>query len=97
MHIGLSHQVAWSYKDEYFGLVYLDADHSYEGVMKDLNAWFPKLVPGGIMAMHDFLAPEYGVKKAVEDFVNTMGDKVSKVYLLLENKREDAGGYFFKQ
>lgn len=36
-------------------MVFVDGDHSYEGCKGDIEAWFPHLVPGGIMAVHDFL------------------------------------------
>ena len=34
--------------------IFIDGDHSYEAVRADLAAWEPKLVPGGILAGHDF-------------------------------------------
>jgi hypothetical protein len=53
--------------------VYLDARHSYEGVTEDLEAWFPLLRPGGIMAGHDyndgvFIEGVHGVRSAVDEF-----------------------------
>lgn len=48
---------------EYFGatfsfaapnMVFVDGDHSYEGCKGDIEAWFPHLKDGGIMAVHDF-------------------------------------------
>lgn len=35
-------------------MVFIDGDHSYEGCKGDIEAWFPHLVPGGIMAIHDY-------------------------------------------
>lgn len=93
---GLSVEATKIVSDNSLGLVYLDADHSYEGVMNDLNAWFPKLVKGGIMASHDYAMSEYGVRQAFEEFTKINASQVSKIYLLIENKREDSGGYFFK-
>jgi predicted O-methyltransferase YrrM len=34
--------------------VYVDARHDYCGVMEDLQAWWPLLKPGGIIAGHDY-------------------------------------------
>lgn len=34
-------------------LVFVDADHSYEGIRRDFEAWRPLLAPGGIIAFHD--------------------------------------------
>lgn len=53
--------------------VFIDADHSYEGVREDIIAWFPKLKPGGLLCGHDWDHPdhagEWGVREAVEEFV----------------------------
>jgi len=90
---GLSGAMSIHVPDNSLGLVYVDCDHSYEGCFKDLCVWMPKLVEGGVMAMHDFLARQYGVKKAVEDF--THGKYT--VHLIPEDKDEDAGAYFLNK
>ena len=46
--------------------LFIDGDHSYEGVKADVDAWFEKLKPGGIIIMHDISWAE-GVIKVVED------------------------------
>lgn len=53
--------------------VYIDARHDYAAVMEDLNVWFDKVRPGGIVAGHDYIdgtfpAGEFGVKSAVDEF-----------------------------
>ena len=35
--------------------VYLDARHTYDAVTEDLEAWWPKIKPGGIMAGEDYM------------------------------------------
>ena len=35
--------------------VYIDANHSYDGFMADLNFWVPKVKPGGLISGHDYL------------------------------------------
>lgn len=62
------------YEDESLDFVYIDADHSYEGCFKDLEAWYPKVRKGGIFAGHDYINaifPEtiFGVKSAVDKFL----------------------------
>lgn len=37
------------------GMVFIDGDHSYEGCKADIEAFMPLLLPGGILACHDFL------------------------------------------
>jgi hypothetical protein len=56
--------------------VFIDAAHDYESVKADLEAWVPRIGPGGFIAGHDYFdAP--GVKQAVDerfgDQVQTLG------------------------
>jgi hypothetical protein len=53
------------YEDESLDFVFLDADHSYEGVRSDIEAWLPKVKRGGIFAGHDFAHYFPGVMRAV--------------------------------
>ncbi len=46
---------AKTFPDEFFDYIYIDARHDYCGVREDLEAWYPKLKVGGLMAGHDFL------------------------------------------
>lgn len=64
-HKCLSWDAAELFKDGYFDLVYIDADHSYKGCSKDIQAWLPKMKKGSILAGHDFW--NEGVKQAVYD------------------------------
>jgi hypothetical protein len=52
-----------------FDLVFLDADHSYEGVRGDIWAWRQVVKPGGILAGHDLNWP--GVRQAVDEAFGT--------------------------
>jgi hypothetical protein len=51
--------------------IYIDANHNEEYVRRDLALWYPKLVPGGIFAGHDYCSTATwpGVRVAVDDFV----------------------------
>jgi len=89
---GFSVDMAVKIKDQSLDFVYLDADHSYEGVLADLMAWFPKLKDGGLIAGHDYLNVAYGVNQAVHDFC----EFCYKPILIPEHKDEDAGFYFIK-
>lgn len=37
--------------------ILVDGDHSYEGVKRDIELYYPILAPGGVMVFHDFLPP----------------------------------------
>lgn len=65
---GLTTDMANNIPDESLGMIYIDACHEYECVKKDLELYYPKVVPGGIIAGHDFLNLSYGVNRAVKEF-----------------------------
>lgn len=53
--------------------IYLDAEHSYEAVARDIDVWSGKVRPGGVLAGHDY-TPEFdGVRRAVDQFVARRG------------------------
>jgi hypothetical protein len=88
---GNSVDMAKKVPDQSLCLVYIDGDHSYEGVTNDINAWLPKLIPTGIMAFHDYKNKNYGVNAAVKDFCNV---RRILIHEIPEDKPEDAGAYF---
>ena len=73
-----SDKASKSFPDEYFDFIYLDADHTYEGIKRDLNCWYPKVKNGGILSGHDYIdgdltlrlghSVRFGVVDAVEEF-----------------------------
>lgn len=68
-----SHEAASEFEDKSIDYIFLDADHTYEGVKKDLEAWYPKLKTGGIFSGHDYYPhpPDDGVFRAVNEFFET--------------------------
>lgn len=73
-HQGLSASVLASFADETFDWIYIDADHSYEGVLADARAAAPKLKRGGLLIFNDFAHVDlefgrYGVHRAAVDFL----------------------------
>lgn len=77
---GLSSRVASLFPDEYFDFVFLDANHTYEGVTEDARSWYPKVKTNGYLMGHDYLdctmcdtdigimPTVFGVKSAVDHF-----------------------------
>jgi hypothetical protein len=53
-------------KDEALHLCFIDAAHSYVGVMRDIKAWYPKVKKGGWICGHDI--DRVTVKQAVTEF-----------------------------
>jgi len=62
-----SAKAAELYQDNSVDFVFIDADHSYEAVKKDIIAWMPKIKEGGILAGHDVYWPD--VNKAVKELL----------------------------
>lgn len=63
------------FEDISVDISFLDAGHSYNAVLADLKAWYPKMKNGSIMAGHDYNSWE-GVKKAVLEFFGKEPDKI---------------------
>jgi len=49
-------------------MVFVDGDHTREGCLADIKAWYPKVCPGGIICGHDYGRKKYGVTEAVNEF-----------------------------
>lgn len=72
------------FPDEYFDFIYIDADHAYDAVVKDLTMWWPKIKKGGLFCGDDYIpdngdiwlvdgetqtyAGKFGVRQAVDEF-----------------------------
>jgi len=90
---GLSWDISNSFDDNFFDIAYIDADHSYESVVKDINAIYPKVKKGGYIIFNDFTSWShyesipYGVYRAVCEFVKDKNLPIK--YLSLESS-----GYF---
>ena len=62
------------YDVETFDFVYIDDDHSYDGIQRSFNAWFPKVRKGGIISGHDYAPAHHkndcdGVREFIDEFM----------------------------
>jgi hypothetical protein len=65
---GDSAETASCFADGEVDAVFIDADHSYEAVKRDIAAWLPKLRSGGLIFGHDYEPNEFGgVVRAVDE------------------------------
>ena len=73
LHQGDSAQVLQSFEDGFFDWIYIDADHSYEGVMRDIQQAVRVVKPDGLIVFNDYMQYSplerlpYGVMKAVNE------------------------------
>ncbi len=73
VHRGMSWDVAESFGDDSLDWVYIDADHSYESVRRDLAAYVPKVKAGGLITGDDYFRGQGwwgdGVVRAVDELI----------------------------
>jgi ubiquinone/menaquinone biosynthesis C-methylase UbiE len=74
-HLGDSAKTLGSFPAAHFDWIYIDGDHTYAGVKRDLAAAHRVLKPGGYMMCNDYTnwdvksAQPYGVAKAVNEMI----------------------------
>lgn len=79
IHRDYSTNVLPQFPDHYFDWVYVDANHTYDAVLADLESCLPKINPMGFIAGHDYIDTpywqqrHYGVVAAVEEFCRRHG------------------------
>ena len=74
IHSG-SWEAASKFEDKSVDFVFIDANHTYDAIRKDIDYWLPKIKPGGMLSGHDYNEDWHvGVKKAVDE---TFKDKVN--------------------
>jgi hypothetical protein len=62
------------FADAFFDWIYIDGDHRYEAVKRDLEDYFPKVKPRGLMLCDDYHYAGHwddGVTRAVDEFMRT--------------------------
>ena len=59
------YEVISMFHDETLDFVYIDALHTEAEMLRQIDAWLPKIKPGGAIGGHDFCDYFSGIKKAV--------------------------------
>ena len=86
-HQGDSANILHGFKPGTFDWIYIDGDHAYEGVCKDLAAAHVALKPGGYLMCNDYAnwcslaVTPYGVARAVNEFIVSEGYAVEGLAL----------------
>lgn len=77
LHKGKSDNLLSKFDDGYFDIIYIDGDHSYDGVKKDLEVSWLKIKNNGYITGHDYTPTFQGVIDAVDEFCYKYNQKIS--------------------
>lgn len=65
--------------DRSLDLAFIDAEHTRAAVAEDLQAWAPKVRPGGWIGGHDYGHPKFpGVREAVDAWASVRGATIQR-------------------
>jgi len=88
---------AENFEDDSLDFVYIDALHNYTAVKADMEAWYPKLKVGGVLAGHDYSLQDWpGIFTAVEEFseeIDILALITGTVGNAIESHTGDSGEY----
>lgn len=84
-----SEDAAIFFPDHFFDYVYIDGEHSYDAVKRDLSNYSPKVKVGGYLIGDDY--GWTGVAPAVQEFLSEHQDEF---FLLSDPYLENTGGQF---
>ena len=84
IHKSYSHLFLQNQADNTYDIIYIDGDHSYNGVKQDLTHAYSKIKNGGYIMGHDYEMNmqkalhnyNFGVKRAVDEFCITYNQKI---------------------
>ncbi|MGK3967331.1 class I SAM-dependent methyltransferase [Sorangium sp. So ce118] len=78
VHRLASTQAATRFAGASLDLVFLDGSHDRAAVLADLEAWWPRLKPGAVLAGHDHNEKHAGVMEAVARFMASAGRVIER-------------------
>jgi len=85
-----------------FDFIYIDGNHKYEAVKKDLEIWYPKIRIGGVLCGHDYdpalAVPQVSeVHKVVDEFCAAKKLKLNTDYANKVNPHKGSDWYVIKK
>lgn len=69
-----SHEASLRFSDSSIDFVFIDGDHRFDAVVRDLKDWWPKVGPGGVLVGDDY--DWQSVRDAVDRFALSRGLRV---------------------
>ena len=87
-HRQYSYRAAGAFPDRHFDFVYLDGDHRYEYVLRDLLDFSEKIKDDGLILGHDFFEDEFAAKEnyGVVGAVGTFLARTNFVFVALTHE-----------
>ena len=76
LHMDFSYNIYNKFEDGFFDFIYIDANHEYDEVKKDIELYLPKLASNGIIGGHDY----HEVWPDVVDAVNETVGEPTQIY-----------------
>jgi len=67
--LGDSVKIGKAWKRGKVNIVFIDGDHTENGVRRDIEAWIDHILPGGIIIFHDYDSVYWGAIKDVVDVI----------------------------
>ena len=77
------------FSDKSLDFVYLDGDHRYEIVRRELDLYYPLVRIGGLFAGHDFSHAQNGPQRAVAGFCSK--HKIQSIFSAPDNQPDKRG------
>lgn len=68
LHRAFSYDAVNEFKNDSVDFIFIDGDHSYDAVKRDVINWLPKVKSGGVIAMHD-IGWDCGVLPVINELV----------------------------
>jgi hypothetical protein len=86
--VGKSDESSKFFEDNSVDVIFIDAGHSYDAVIRDIKSWLPKIKDGGIMSGHDYINWS-GVNTAVNEIFNEVDKIDNECWLVKINKNKN--------
>lgn len=87
LHEGSTNECADRLSDYRFKFIFIDADHSYEAVLEDIQRWCPLLEPDGLLSLHDTFKVD--IDRAITEELGGW-ELVDHVYTIKTFRRKNA-------
>jgi predicted O-methyltransferase YrrM len=86
--VGKSDESSKFFEDNSVDVIFIDAGHSYDAVIRDIKSWLPKIKDGGIMSGHDYINWS-GVNTAVNEIFNEVDKIDNECWFVKINKNKN--------